>query len=69
MHKPPLTGAACRPVRPVTGFSIGIVVVVGGGNTAVEEALYAANTRRSVTLVHRRDPLRAEQIMQDRLMA
>lgn len=43
------------------------VVVVGGGNTAVEETLYLANICRSVTLVHRRDSLRAEKIMQDRL--
>ena len=44
------------------------VAVVGGGNTAVEEALYLSKICRSVTLVHRRDSLRAEQIMQDRLL-
>jgi thioredoxin reductase (NADPH) len=44
------------------------VVVVGGGNTAVEEALYLANLCRSVVLVHRRDRFRAEKIMIDKLM-
>ena len=43
------------------------VVVVGGGNTAVEEALFLSNLCKSVTLVHRRDKLRAERILQERL--
>jgi thioredoxin reductase (NADPH) len=45
------------------------VAVIGGGNTAVEEALYLANIASHVTLVHRRDRLRAESILQDRLFA
>lgn len=45
------------------------VAVVGGGNTAVEEALYLANLADHVTLIHRRDRLRAEKMLQDRLMA
>ena len=43
------------------------VAVIGGGNTAVEEALYLSNLCSSVTLIHRRDSLRAEKILQDRL--
>ncbi|MGA9422902.1 MAG: thioredoxin-disulfide reductase [Rhodanobacteraceae bacterium] len=43
------------------------VAVIGGGNTAVEESLYLANICRKVTLVHRRDQLRAEKMLQDKL--
>src|SRR5688572_25708638 len=43
------------------------VAVIGGGNTAVEEALYLANIARKVYLVHRRDKLRSEKILQDKL--
>ena len=45
------------------------VAVLGGGNTAVEEALYLANIAAEVTLIHRRDKLRAEKILQDKLLA
>ena len=45
------------------------VAVVGGGNTAVEEALYLSNIASEVTLIHRRDKLKSEKILQDKLMA
>ena len=45
------------------------VCVIGGGNTAVEEAMFLTNHAETVTLIHRRDELRAEKILQDRLMA
>ena len=45
------------------------VALIGGGNTAVEEALYMTNHSHDVTLIHRRDSLRAEKILQDRLFA
>lgn len=45
------------------------VAVIGGGNTAVEEALYLANIAKKVTLIHRRDSLRAEKILQDKILA
>ena len=45
------------------------IAIVGGGNTAVEEAIYLTNHANSVTLIHHRDSLRAERIMQDRLFA
>ncbi|MGE8588822.1 MAG: FAD-dependent oxidoreductase, partial [Alcaligenes sp.] len=44
------------------------VIVVGGGNTAVEEALYLSNICKTVTLVHRRDTFRSEAILTDKLM-
>ena len=64
-------GAASRPAPPATGSSIAArqVAVIGGGNTAVEEALYLTHHADSVTLIHRRDALRAEKILQARLFA
>jgi len=45
-----------------------VVAVIGGGNTAVEEALYLSNIAKEVHLIHRRDKLRSEKILQDKIM-
>ena len=52
---------------PACGVQVS--VVIGGGNTAVEEAIFLTNFATKVSLIHRRDRLRAEKILQDRLFA
>ncbi len=48
-------------------FSVTDLLVVGGGDSAVEEAIFLAQLAKTVTIVHRRDELRAQKVLQDRL--
>ena len=62
-------GSVLPAIGTITLAQPGEVLVIGGGNTAVEEAIYLTNHADKVTLIHRRDSLRSEKILQDRLFA
>ena len=66
---PEIVQSIAKDVSKVVENGTQIAIVVGGGNSAVEEALYLTNHATKVTLIHRRDTLRSEKILADRLMA
>ena len=57
----------CEEIKEIHALGVELAVVIGGGNTAVEEALYLSNIASKVILVHRRDQLRAEAMLVDKL--
>ena len=64
---PEVANQLANEIATVRKEGIEIAIVIGGGNTAVEEALYLTNHSDDVTLIHRRDELRSEKILQERL--
>ena len=64
---PPTVERIASEVKSVVDLGSEVCMVIGGGNTAVEEALFLTNFASKVTLIHRRDSLRADKVLQDRL--